>query len=35
MRVKYSVYYWSPSHGHTPAALLQGKDFFTGAACPP
>lgn len=35
MRVNYSVYYWSPSHGHTPAALLQGKDFFTGAACPP
>lgn len=34
MRVNYSVYYWSPSHGHTPAALLHGKDFFTGAACP-
>ncbi len=35
MRVDYSVYYWSASHGHTPAAVLHGKDFLTGAACPP
>lgn len=34
-RLNYAVYYWSPSRGHTPAALLRGEDFFKGAACPP
>lgn len=34
-QVNYSVYYWSPSNGHTRTAMLFGKDFFNGATCPP
>jgi len=34
MQVTYAVYYWSPSQGHTPSALLRGEDFFNGGGCP-
>lgn len=32
-KLDYAVFYWSSSHGHTPKALLQGKDLFT-SGCP-
>lgn len=35
MRLNYHVYYWSSSHGHTPTAILYGKDFLNGAGCSP
>lgn len=32
-RLDYAVFYWSSTHGHTPKALLQGKDLFR-SGCP-